>query len=144
MRISVLLLPVAMIAVLSGCGANKPADAAAKPADSKPAETKATEPAKTTENADAELTKKLMADGGRWLQKTDDGEVMAVFLPEKIVNVFAGDAKISGSWEIKGGNLIMTLKDEKTVDKIKEISAKEFIYVDGDSQQTVVTTKVKD
>jgi len=143
MRFSMSVLLAAILVLLSGCGAGKSggsdkpaADAKAKPADA---------PAATApDTGDAELTKKLMADGGRWSEPTDDGEVIAVFLPEKIVNLFVGDTKISGSWEIKGGNLIMSIKDEKSVDKIKEITAKEFIYVDGDSQKTIVATKVKD
>lgn len=141
MRFSMSVLLAAMLVLLSGCGTGKTGGTATADSKAKPADAPA---AAAPDSGDAELTKKLMADGGRWSEPTDEGEVIAVFLPEKVLNVFAGDTKISGSWEVKGGNLIATLKDQKTVDKIKEVTAKEFIYVDGDSQKTIVATKVKD
>ena len=107
-----------------------------------PADTKA-------DDNDKEWTTKLMADGGRWIYKDTDedgkvSEYTEMYLPAGILNEKGDDETKSGTWEIKGGYLIWALDGVKTVDKIKEISDKEFIYTDHETLKTVIETKLKE
>lgn len=149
--LSMLAFVLAGLFTLPGCGsaAKKNADKAA--AAKKKRERKPNElPADTkADDKDKEWTTKLMADGGRWTYKDtdDDGNVTEyteMYLPAGILNEKGDDETKSGTWEVKGGYLIWSLDNVKTVDKIKEISDKEFIYTDHETGKTVIETKQKD
>ena len=97
---------------------------------------------------DKEDSKKLMADGGRWLLKeTDDEgtvtEYTEIYLPAGILNEIVDGETTSGTWEVRDGYIIYSLNGVKTADKIKEVNDKEFLYVDHETQKTVIETKIK-
>jgi hypothetical protein len=141
----------ALLFSLAGCGtpskAKQAADAAKKK-EKKKRTSNDVKPGPVTDK-DKEYATKLMADGGRWsMSETDeDGttKYMYIYLPKGILNeVIDDDERNSGTWEVQDGYLIYTLGDVKTADKIKEITDKEFIYVDHETQKTVIETKVKE
>jgi hypothetical protein len=136
---------------LAGCGkpstAKQTADAAKKK-EKKKRTANDVKPGPATDK-DKEYATKLMADGGRWtMSETDeDGttKYTYIYLPKGILNeVIDDDERNSGTWDVQDGYLIYTLGDVKTADKIKEVNDKEFIYVDHETQKTVIETKVKD
>lgn len=140
---------------MSGCG--NPATTAAKKAAATDAKKKRkiktanpeVVPGAATDK-DKENTSKLMADGGRWKGKEadEDGkdvDYLCIYLPQGILNYKSGDDEMeSGTWEVRDGYLIWSLDNVKTADKIKEINDKEFIFIDHETQKSVIETKVKD
>jgi len=145
---------------VSGCGAGKPAATppgatppVAKAAGAKPEKKKRTAskdiPDAAATDKDKELATKLMADGGRWTETTTDedgnaAEYMVIYLPAGILNFKYSDGTDSGTWEVRDGYLIYTMDGVKTADKIKEVTEKQFLYIDHETNKVVISDKVKD
>lgn len=150
-KVAVAAVAFGFLLVQSGCGkatTAKPTADAKQKKDKKKRTANDVKPGPATDK-DKEYTTKLMADGGRWsMTETDeDGttKYTYIYLPQGILNeIIDDDERNSGTWEVQDGYLIYTLGGVKTADKIKEVTDKEFIYVDHETQKTVIETKVKD
>ena len=144
------IFAIAFLLAISGCGkpsaATKAADAKKRAAKKRTAND--VKPGDVTDK-DKEYSTKLMADGGRWkfTETDEDGTTnyLILYLPQGILNQKVDDEDMtSGTWEVRDGYLIWMLDGVKTADKIKDVTDKEFTYVDHETGKTVSEIKAKD